>query len=101
MGISHTGDEAAVGADLSRPPPIYRPMRTPPPSRLFCSSPLSARSPQSPESIESQTLIALNVSRKSHTGQMGKEIRKKKQGLKNRSLHEGVGKAMTSKLSTW
>jgi indole-3-glycerol phosphate synthase/phosphoribosylanthranilate isomerase/anthranilate synthase/indole-3-glycerol phosphate synthase/phosphoribosylanthranilate isomerase len=24
-GISHTGDEAPVGADLSRPPPIYRP----------------------------------------------------------------------------
>jgi hypothetical protein len=25
MGISHPGDEAPVGADLSRPPPIYRP----------------------------------------------------------------------------
>ncbi len=25
--ISHTGGEAAVGADSSRPPPIYRPPR--------------------------------------------------------------------------
>src|SRR5947208_16580635 len=29
MGISHTDDEAAVGADLSRPPPIYRPRGNP------------------------------------------------------------------------
>ena len=34
-GISPTDDEAAVGADLSRPPPIYRPTRT-----LLCILPI-------------------------------------------------------------
>ncbi len=29
-GISHPGDEATVGADLSCAPPIYRPTGTPP-----------------------------------------------------------------------
>src|SRR5205085_10273417 len=35
MGISHTGDEAAVGADLSCAPPIYRPTATPPHIRVI------------------------------------------------------------------
>jgi len=42
IGIAHTDDEAAVGADLSRPPPIYRPKRGPKLLGLFCETALSA-----------------------------------------------------------
>src|SRR2546421_12637418 len=41
IGIAHTDDEAAVGADLSRPPPIYRPKRGPKLLGLFCETALS------------------------------------------------------------
>src|SRR5207237_10882042 len=43
IGISHTDDETAVGADLSRPPPIYRPKGGSKILGLICSSSLSAQ----------------------------------------------------------
>src|SRR6266568_9460660 len=42
IGIFHTDDEAAVGADSSRPPPIYRPKGGPKILGLFCETALSA-----------------------------------------------------------
>jgi hypothetical protein len=51
-----------------------------------------------------QALIALNVSRKvdrCHFRIIGHRNPQKETGLKNGSLHEGGGKAMTLKLSIW
>ncbi len=100
MGISHTDDEAAVGADLSRPPPIYRPRGNPQHIPVhFLKLIIGPFSSITREHREP----GIDTTKREQTARhriIGQRNPQKEKGLKNRSLHEGVGKAMTLKLST-